>query len=245
MERLLLFLREALPAPDMALWLAPALLLYTILCAGLAAWLRTRREIDTAYTRKIFHFLIISAAGVLQLTLGLSAVALFGSIVSLVVLYTVWRSEGFPFYEALARPQDAPHRTLFVLIPLFTTALGGVTANLLFPRFAYLGYLVVGWADAVGEPVGRRWGRHRYRVPSFAGVPAERSLEGSLAVFFAAVVVSFAGLAVHAPPLTMGKIFLLALAVGLAATAVEAVSHHGIDNFTLQLVAAGLTQWLI
>ena len=44
----------------------------------------------------------------------------------------VWRSEGFPFYEAIARPSDAPQRTLFVLVPLATTAVGGVASNLLF-----------------------------------------------------------------------------------------------------------------
>jgi len=38
-----------------------------------------------------------------------------------------------------------------------------------------------GWGDAVGEPVGTRFGRHPYRVPSLAGVPATRTLEGSLA----------------------------------------------------------------
>ena len=44
----------------------------------------------------------------LQATLGLPAVTLFGSIVSGIVLYAVWRGDGFAFYEALARPSDAP-----------------------------------------------------------------------------------------------------------------------------------------
>ena len=37
----------------------------------------------------------------------------------------------------------------------------------------------------------------------------------------------------------------VALAIGLATTVTEAISNHGIDNFTLQLVAAGLAQALI
>ena len=56
-----------------------------------------------------------------------------------------------------------------------TTAIGGVLCNLLFPRYAYIGYLVCGWGDAVGEPIGMRWGKHRYNVPSMRGVPAQRS----------------------------------------------------------------------
>lgn len=230
-------LAHALPDARMVLLLGPPLLAFAVASAAFAGWLRARRGVRTAYTRKIFHFLIFTTAAVLQAAVGLPAVALFGGIVSTIVLYAVWRGDGFPFYEALARPTDAPRRSLFILVPLATTALGGVLANLFFPRYAYLGYLVGGWGDAVGEPVGSRFGRHRYAVPSLAGVRATRSLEGSAAVVAtgaaAAVLALLAGGAALPTALAVGAV------CGVAGGLVEAVSSHGLDNLTVQLAAAG------
>jgi phytol kinase len=157
-------------------------------------------------------------------------------VTSTLVLYAVWRGDGFPFYEAMARPSDAPRRTLFVLIPLATTAAGGVAANLAFPAYAVVGYLVCGWGDAVGEPVGTRWGRHRYRVPSIAGVPSTRSLEGSAAVFAAGTIATAAALAIGGS--SPSSLAVMSLAAGGAGALVEAISTHGFDNFTVQFAAS-------
>jgi len=229
-------LARALPDARMVLVLGPPLLVFALCAAGFAGWLRARRGVRTAYTRKIFHFLIFTTASVLQAVVGLPAVALFGGLVSSIVLYAVWRGDGFPFYEALARPTDAPRRSFFILVPLVTTALGGVLANLFFPHYAYLGYLVGGWGDAVGEPVGSRFGRHRYAVPSLAGVRATRSLEGSAAV--TATGAAAAILALLAGGVALPSALAVGLGCGVAGGLVEAVSSHGLDNLTVQLVAA-------
>jgi phytol kinase len=122
------------------------------------------------------------------------------------------------------------------------TALGGVVSAVLAGPQASVGYLVAGWGDAVGEPVGSRWGRHRYRVPSLAGVPAERSWEGSLAVFLA----SWAAAAVALASLGASQgLVLVALACAAAATSVEALSNHGLDNLTVQVTASVVAAWLI
>jgi phytol kinase len=230
----------ALPDLRTILTLGPPFLLYTVLAAFLAGRLRVRRQIQTSYTRKVFHFFIFTAAGSIHLLAGLPEVVLFGSIVSICVLYAIGRGEGFPFYEAMARPQDSPHRTFFILVPMLTTLLGGVLANLFFGRMALVGYLVCGWGDAVAEPVGARWGRHRYRVPSLRGVPATRSWEGSASVWLAGMLVAFFAVwAGGRPPLvSLG----VALACGAMGAVVEAVSPHGLDNLTIQVAAAG-TAW--
>ena len=235
-------LEPFLPSPGLIAWLLPAAVVYAGLAALLAAYLRTRVGVRTPYTRKIFHFSIFTAAGLLQIAQGLPAVVIFGSVTSVMVLYAVWRGASFPFYEAMARPSDAPRRTLFILIPLVTTALGGVVANLAFPAWAFVGYLVCGWGDAVGEPVGTRWGRHRYRVPSMLGVPSTRSLEGSLAVFLAGTAATAVALALMGFPAT--QVALIAGGAGLAGALVEAVSTHGLDNFTVQVAAAAAAAWL-
>ena len=237
------FINRAIPSKELIIMAGPFIFLYVILIAILVCYLKKYRQVRTPYTRKIFHFFIFSTAGIFQFRFGLPLVVLFGSVVSLIVLAAVMAGEGFIFYEALARETDRPHRSVFVLVPLFTTALGGVLINILFPQFAFIGYLVGGWGDAVGEPVGTRWGKHRYAVPSLMGVPAQRSLEGSTAVVPVSSIISCVGLyAFHYPvPVAIGTGILC----GLGSAAVEAVSNHGLDNLTIQVAAAGIAYMVL
>lgn len=226
--------------PDMALVLrlVPLSILYGLGWAAVVAILH-RRGIAVAYTRKIYHFAVFTAAGVVHLIWQLPGVMVFGTTMALLVIAAVFHGPQNPLFLALARPRDEPHRRTFILIPLATTAAGGVLINILFPRFAYIGYLVCGWGDAVGEPVGMRWGRHRYRVPSMRGVPAERSIEGSAAVFLVGSIAATLGLQAGfggSIPHLVG----LGLTAGIVAALVEAVSTHGLDNFTIQVAVAGI-----
>lgn len=236
-DGLLEFLYTAFPDLKSILIWSPIFFLYTAIGAAFSGWLRMRKDVRTAYTRKIFHFYIFSMAGIIHLTLGFPFVVLFGIVVCLWVLFAVFRGDNFPFYEAMARPQDAPHRSFFILVPMITTGLGGALANLFFPAFAYIGYFVCGWGDAVAEPVGAKWGKHRYRVPSLLGVSATRSLEGSASVFLAGTLVAFLGLSWGG--LSIVQALYGAFICGAVGTAVEAISSHGLDNLTIQVAVAG------
>lgn len=96
------------------------------------------------------------------------------------------------------------------------------------------GILPMAWGDALAAEVGRRWGRHRYRVGR-----QTRSLEGSAAMFAG----SLAGVGVAA---VAGGILPGGFAapgpgpavLGLAAlaTLAEAVSVRGVDNLTVPLL---------
>lgn len=232
-----------MPSPATVAVVAPLSAVCSAAAAALVGRLRTRQGIRTPYTRKIFHFLIFTAAGGAHLAWGRPGAVVFGTVVAGWVLHAVWRGDGHAFYEALARPSDAPRRGLFVVVPLGATAVGGVAANLLFPVHAVVGYLVCGWGDAVGEPVGVRWGRHPYRVPTLAGVPAERTLEGSAAVAGAGALAAAAGLWLSGRP--PGTAASVGLACGAVGAAVEAASHHGLDNVTIQVAAAATASALI
>lgn len=233
---------SALPSLETVLIVAPVALLSAITAGWLVGWLRCRLDVRTAYTRKLFHFAIFTMATIVHLVWKLPGVTVLGVVTTLIVLFAVWRGAGFPMYEALARPSDAPHRTLFIIVPLLTTMLGGIASNALFPRFAFIGYLVCGWGDAVGEPVGSRWGRHRYKVPSLSGVPAQRSLEGSAAVFITGSVASIVGFYAYGQP--PEHALLIGIACGLAGAIVEAISTHGLDNLTTQIAAAAVASLL-
>lgn len=223
--------------PDLATGLAASAVGVALAAVvGAAAAHLRRRGTPVPYTRKLFHFGIFTGAGLVHAMGGLPATNAFGAAVAAVVLLAVARGDGHPLYEALARDTDRPRRTLFIVVPLVTTAAGGLLSALLAGPFATVGYLVAGWGDAVGEPVGTRWGRHPYRVPSLAGVPARRTWEGTAAVFAVGTVAALAGLlGLGVPPAEAVRV---ALAVSAAAAAVEALSHHGTDNLTVQLVAS-------
>lgn len=222
-----------LPTPAIGLAAATAGLVVGCSAGALAAWARRSVGLAAPYTRKLFHFLVFSAAVGIQWAWGPPGTAAYGSVVAGLVVLAVIRGRGNPLFEALARPTDRPRRALFVVVPLLSTAAGGLGSNLLSVEFAVVGYLVAGWGDAIAEPVGVRWGRHPYRVPSLGGVPARRSVEGSAAVLAASSLAAWTGFRVLGFP---GVESLGPAAVcGIVAVAVEAVSHHGLDNLTLQV----------
>jgi phytol kinase len=239
------FLAANIPSWKLLLAAGPVALGWSLSCLWFAGRCK-RAGMRTGYTRKIFHFLIFSSVAMLQWRFGSQAVCLFGSMCSLVVFYAVWRGPGNMLYEAMARENDAPHRTFFILVPYFTTLVGGLASSILFGPVALAGFLVAGVGDAIGEPIGTRFGRHKYRVPSLASVPAHRSWEGSAAVFIASCAAVALTLALSPGLGAQSGISWRVALVGLLSAAAEAVSPHGWDNATMQVLPAWLTSlWII
>lgn len=241
--RTVAFFRDNLPSGQLlALGALPAFA-WAFACLTLAGHLKTRRGWRTGYTRKVFHFLIFGSVVAIQAWIGLRGVCLFGVATSLVVFWAVLQGDGHPLYEAMAREKDAPHRTYFILTPYLATLIGGLAASILFDRGAAVGFLVTGLGDAIGEPVGTRFGRHPYRVPAPKGVVATRTWEGSAAVYAAclvALVIAVWLIPAYRPSgLDWGWLPIIAL----ASAAVEAIAPHGWDNALLQVVPSWLT-WL-
>jgi phytol kinase len=211
----------------------------------LSGALKRRAGWRTGYTRKLFHFLIFFTAIGLHLWGGMPAVNVLGLGMGIYVILVVRAGDGNFFFEALAREKDSPRRGYFIVIPYLTTALGGLIANWLFGAFAVMGYLVGGAADAVAEPVGVRFGRHRYRVLSLRRVQtAERSIEGSLSVLAVSVILSALFFSVHYH-LPVSHSLLIAALLSMAVMFVEAASPHGADNLTIQVTASGLAYLFI
>jgi phytol kinase len=213
-----------------------------ILVSGvLAGALKKFAGWKTGYTRKTLHFLIFFTAVGLHIWGGMPAVNILGLGMGLFVLFSVRAGDGNFFFESMAREKDYPRRGYFIVVPYLTTAAGGLISNLLFGGCAIMGYALCGAADAIAEPVGVRFGKHKYKVPSLRKVTvAERSLEGSLSVFVVSLVLSVLFFVyLYQFPFATALIASLVLSVVLAL--VEAVSFHGADNFTIQVAASGLT----
>jgi phytol kinase len=239
-DAVMIFFADNFPSWHTLLIGGPPSLAWAYLCLHLAGRLKRDRGWRTGYTRKVFHFLIFTSVALIQWRWGTAAVCLFGGATTLVIFYAVWRGAGHVLYEAMAREKDAPRRTYYIVAPYLATLAGGLAGNILFGPFALFGYLVTGLGDAIGEPVGTRFGRHTYAVPSIGGVPARRSLEGSAAVFAASVVAIALGMALW-PGVTWSAshLILVPLLAG-ACMLLEAVSPHGWDNAVMQVVPSFL-----
>lgn len=108
---------------------------------------------------------------------------------------------------------------------------------------AIAGVMAMTWGDALAALIGKRIGKHRYRIGS-----SERSWEGSAAMFVASAVAMFgvlwllpgSSLSPLAAPFGVQPALLIALVSAVFATLVEAVSPHGTDNLSVPLVGAGV-----
>lgn len=220
----------------------PLFLLWSLVCLCFAGELR-RRGVRVGYTRKVFHFLIFGTSVLTQVLWGTRILCLFGGTGLVVVLFAVALGDGHPLFEALARPADAPHRTYYVMASLTATLIGGLLANIFFGHLAVVGYLVAGLGDALGEPVGTRFGKHPYVLGWWNRRPQRRTLEGSVAVALgSAFAVGIAALLLHVPSAT--PLVATGLGLGVMAALVEAVSPHGWDNAFLQFVPT-LMAWFV
>jgi phytol kinase len=168
-------------------------------------------------------------------------VNILGSGMGIFVLYSVWAGDGNFFFESMAREKDHPRRGYFIVVPYLTTAAGGLISNLLFGASAVMGYALCGAADAIAEPVGVRFGKHKFKVPSLKKVKvSERSLEGSFSVLTVSLALSYLFF-VYLYQLGPAEAMLSSAILSVIIVLVEAISFHGADNFTIQVTASGLT----
>jgi phytol kinase len=236
METLINFFVANTPPLKVILVCGFPFLLWAYLCLWFSGWLKIKKQVRTGYTRKTFHILIFSSVVVLAQIGGLPIVCLFGGMTTIVIAYALIRGEGHPLYEAMAREKDAPHRTYYIVIPYFATLIGGIASNILVGQIAVVGYLVGGLGDAAGEPIGTRWGKHAYTPPTFSSFKSTRSYEGSFGVFlvsFLAIIISV--LLLPQLHFTLKTLVMIPL-IAFASMLLEAVSPHGWDNATMQIV---------
>jgi phytol kinase len=113
---------------------------------------------------------------------------------------------------------------------------------------AVAGAMALTWGDALAALVGRRWGRHRYRLGA-----SGRSWEGSAVMFVASAVAIFLALMLlpgsslsrYAPPIGAGRALPAALLGAGAAALAEAASPRGTDNLSVPLLAAGVVLLIV
>jgi phytol kinase len=111
------------------------------------------------------------------------------------------------------------------------------------PAFGALGILVMTWGDGLAALVGQQFGKHPYTLWGM-----QKSWEGSLTMAIASFIVAGVILGISQSG-SLWQIGLVAVAIALFATGLEAFSKYGIDNLTVPVgsaaLAFGLINWVM
>ncbi|MFX1260017.1 MAG: hypothetical protein ACFFAN_19380, partial [Promethearchaeota archaeon] len=138
------------------------------------------------------------------------------------------------------RPEDRPH-TLFwlwtqigtiylILIPMYIYFNAIEKVELLF-----IPMLINGFGDGLAEPIGIRFGKHKYKTYAlFSKKKYVRSLEGSACVFIASLISTM----ICFPFFSSVQFIVALIAIPIIMTLAEAFSPHTWDNPFLYLVNA-------
>lgn len=222
-------------------WVRVGTFVTSVACISLATGaLKEAGRLPCDLARKSNHVFALAGGalwfGWLPAPLAENSAYAVGAILLVLVPLTCAFRNRVPFrfaFLANTRKSDAPHEAFYFwsswLLSISALAVIHVVVDdVVVTRTAAL---LVGIGDGIAEPIGRRLGRHKYRVLSLTmGTPAIRSWEGSAAVFVGCFLTLIACFGVD--------VVGIAVVIALILTFVEAVSPHGLDNLTIPVAAA-------
>lgn len=135
-------------------------------------------------------------------------------------------------FRSFDRPEDRPHTLLWIATQ---TAAGHsilISAGIFFASQGLLNLILIpiliyGIGDGLAEPVGVKFGRHKYIAhATFTQKKYHRTLEGSLCVLAAGLIV----IAFHYPYFSTLQFIAAMAVVPLVMTVTEAFSPHTWDS---------------
>lgn len=203
--------------------------------------------IKVNYTRKLNHFFVFFLPFVIKmylpydenlLTMLLMVVI---SLSTLIIYIKPIRTKVKLFgtmYAAFDRPEDRPHTLKWLFTQYLATYIVAVPLYFYFhsiqmPELLLILIFVNGIGDGLAEPIGVRWGKHKYKVRAlFTKQTYTRSIEGSACVFITAVFVLIGFKDVFTTYQLVAVLLIFPIAVTLA----EAYSPHTWDSPLIFLV---------
>lgn len=194
----------------------------------IAAWFNRSPIRDPELVRKVVH---IGTGNVILLAWWLDIPAWVGIAASVVAGAVTLLSYYFPILPGINSVGRKSLGTFF-----YAVSIGVLTAwfwRLQQPQYAVLGVLVMTWGDGLAALVGQRFGKHPYNIWGI-----QKSWEGSFAMAGVSYIVSsliFLGVQGN-----VWQTWVVAIAIALVATGLEAFSKYGIDNLTVPLVSGAL-----
>jgi dolichol kinase len=222
-----------------SLELTKVMVLYLV--AFLCGLLVLRFGVRVNYTRKINHFALfflpVFLASLFSYEQSLATVAMTGLIVmGSIGLYAAPIRERVPLlatmFSSFDRPEDRPYTLLWLQTQIAAGYLVIIPLVVLFarqgmPELMLIPILINGIGDGLAEPVGVRFGRHRYEVRALhGGRRYTRSMEGSACVLVTGIVTILLFRGVFTP----AQFWVAMATIPLGMTLAEAFSPHTWDT---------------
>ena len=201
-------------------WVGGVLLLAAIVNRYLSA--------DSEILRKVVH---IGTGNVILLAWWLDIPAWVGISASILASTVALLSYKFPILPNINSIGRKSLGTFF-----YAVSIGLLIAwfwTIQQPHYAVLGILVMTWGDGLAALIGQRFGTHPYTLWGM-----KKSWEGTLTMAIVSYIVSsliFLGVQGN-----VWQTWVVAIAVALVASSLEAFSKFGIDNLTVPLGSAAL-----
>ena len=212
-------------------------------CTGL---LVRHKGVKVNYTRKINHFALFFVP--LFLRSVFPHEPSFGRFITGCVIGTLFlfiyikplrnKIPGIAtMFLSFDRPEDRPNTLWWLFTQILVSYIVLVPAVIFFVQNGLAGLiwipvLVLVFGDGLAEPVGVRFGRHKYQTYAFFSKKKYvRSLEGSACVFLASIIVVI----VFQHSFTQLQFIIALILIPLLMTSVEAFSPHTWDTPTLYL----------
>jgi phytol kinase len=208
-----------------------ATIVFVFVVIGFAELIRRQFSFSSNFTRKVIHVGVGNWIFLWPFAFDNWYAILVPPALFVVLNYVSYRRE---LFKAMERREKAGGLgTVYYAISL--TIIAPIAMLLGKNWVAAAAIILMAWADGLADPIGRRYGTHKYRI---AG--STKSIEGSvgfLIVGFLAVAVTltFFGAFSSLPPQLNIPIFSLAIAA--FGTLIEAVSPAGTDNLTVPIVS--------
>lgn len=225
--------------------LAEFIILHIIaFCEGLMV---VKGGVKVNYTRKLNHFFVFFLPFIIKVyipfTENLLTMILMVciSMATFIIYLKPVRTKAKLFgmmYAAFDRPEDRPHTMKWLFTQYLATYIVAVPLYFYFhhigmPELLMLIILVNAIGDGLAEPIGVKWGKHKYKVKAlFTRQTYTRSIEGSACVFITAVLVllGFQHL------FTTQQLIIALLVFPIGVTLAEAYSPHTWDSPLIFLV---------
>jgi len=141
------------------------------------------------------------------------------------------------------RPEDAPYTLVWVTTQIFAATLALIPIRYYSSLtgqdlLTYIPILINGFGDGLAEPIGIKFGRHKYRTKGFfVKRYYHRTLEGSLCVFIA----SIGAIIFIKDAFTMQQFIIALCIIPVSMTFTEAKSPHTWDAPFLYFMGGALT----
>ncbi len=210
-----------------------------------------RYGVKVNYTRKINHFLLFVVPILLNSEYAVDqTVGLFVLGASLAVFKFVFYvkpiRDRVPFistmFASFDRPEDRPNTLVWLVTQtaagyLVLLPTGILLAEFGFLRLILIPLLIYGIGDGLAEPIGVRFGKHKYAAGGlFTDKQYYRTFEGSACVFLTSVVV----IAAHHSYFSNLQLVVALAVIPLVMTLAEAFSPHTWDS-PLMFLVGGLS----